>query len=509
VPDKVVITNVGALRSKYGAAGWRRVKAALSALVKAYRKGGIVTRVVAIDDLATMRSFRARPVTSVLNCRQNKDAIDAVFKALHPDYLMLFGSIDVIPHQDLLNPAFEAGDDDDRHAWGDLPYACDAPYARTITSFVGPTRVVSRLPDQSGATDPSHVVKLLGTASRWKCRDATAYQPGFGLTAYEWRRSTELSVTNVFGAAARLRTSPKAGPLFARAEFGARAHFINCHGGDVDPQFYGQKGKTYPVALTSRSMAGRVTEGTVCAAECCYGGQLYADVKLGVALPICQSYLTQAAYAYFGSTTIAYGPSDGNGAADLLTQRFLIEILRGASVGRAALAARQSYVSSVGEMDPVDLKTLAQFCVYGDPSVQPVKAVTPTGRPKSTEAAVASRAGRKERRAKLASTGRWLQAEKPTAGSRATHARVSRAVRRVLGGLAREAGLRKTRSTTYNVKRHRAVRSGKGMAQPDRYHLIVGESSANRTAKPIVDKVVVVAKQVGAHIVGYRIYYAR
>ena len=60
--------------------------------------------------------------------RQNKRAIDAVAKQLRPDYLMLLGSVDVIPHQDMRNPIPSDGDPTAR---GDLPYACEAPYSQT------------------------------------------------------------------------------------------------------------------------------------------------------------------------------------------------------------------------------------------------------------------------------------------------------------------------------------------------------------------------------------------
>src|SRR4029453_14340311 len=105
--------------------------------------------------------------------------------------------------------------------------------------------------------------------------------------------------------------------------------------------------------------------GAGAAVECCYGAQLYDSVTLSLPLPICQRYLIQGAYGYFGSSTIAYGPEEGNGAADLITQYFLLAILDGASLGRAALQARQQFVQQTGELDPVDLKTLGQFNLLG------------------------------------------------------------------------------------------------------------------------------------------------
>ncbi len=55
-----------------------------------------------------------------------------------PHYLLILGSIDVVPHQDPKNPVFVDDQEDDPVAWGDLPYACDAPYSRDIAKFIGP-----------------------------------------------------------------------------------------------------------------------------------------------------------------------------------------------------------------------------------------------------------------------------------------------------------------------------------------------------------------------------------
>jgi hypothetical protein len=482
----------------------------VAALVAADRRRGLATRLVALDDPRAMKKLGGVAVTAPRSCRQNKEAIDAVAAALAPDYLLILGSHDVVPHQDLRNPAYQAGDDDDPVAWGDVPYACDARYSREPEKFVGPTRVVSRLPDLTGATTPDLLVSLLETAAAWQCRPRRDPEPYFALSAWEWRKSTALSVANVFGGQPSVFLSPPSGPRFTKPELGALCHFINCHGGEADPVFYGQRGRSnYPEALTSTTVAGRIAPGTVAAAECCYGGELYASEALGLDLPICLRYLSQGAYAYFGSTTIAYGPAEGNGAADVLTQQFLAQVLDGASVGRAALAARQGYVASTGQMDPMDLKTLAQFCLYGDPSVTPIEAETSTVVPKGVDVTDVARLGRRERRTKLATAGRILEVSKPTAGRPEAAATSSPAVRKQLALLARRAGLGGRRPfVSFRVDARRPGAAAKAAAGADRYHVLVS-TPPPRANGPVVRKVAVVAKQLGTRIVAYRVYYAR
>jgi hypothetical protein len=501
--DKIIVSNKSALTAKYGAAGVARIKAAVNALIAADKARGILTRLVYLDDAAAMKSCRGKPVLTATDPRQNKDAIDAIFRSKTPQYLTILGAIDVVPHQDLTNPLYDPKDDSDRVAFGDLPYACDAPYSRDIASFKGPTRVVGRLPDLTGARHPTHILVLLEAAAKHKSRPAADYAAYFGLSTYAWRKSTELSLSNVFGSSSALTVSPPNGPRHPAARLAPLAHFINCHGGDTDPAFYGQKGSSYPDSLSSKTVAGKIRPGTVAAVECCYGAQLYDSVTLALPPPICQQYLDQGAYGYLGSSTIAYGPATGNGAADLITQYFLLAILDGASLGRAALLARQQFVQQTVELDPADLKTLGQFNLLGDPSIQPVVLDSATAVPRGTDAPAAARQQRQERRAKLQAFGDFLQGTKPTASKKAAAGRRSPSVKKALANIAREAGIGARREfTAYAVKTPRRVGPSRGKAAPgaSRYFVAVYRRSSEDYS------VAAVAKEVNGRIVGYRIY---
>jgi hypothetical protein len=507
--DKVIVTNVKALEAKYGKAGVTAIRKAIRSLIAADKKRGISTRLVALDDAVAMKKLKAPPVTTVSSCPQNKAAIDAVYTALGPDYLMILGATDVVPHQDLLNPAYAAGDDDDRYAYGDLPYACDAGYSRQVSKFIGPTRVVTRLPDLRGAKKPAHLLGLLKFATKAAPRPLAEYTAGFALSAEVWRGSTELSIANILGPSVKTHLCPSEGPNFKAELLGAGVHFINCHGSPADPTFYGQRGQKYPEALTTLAIAGKIGSGTIAAAECCYGGELYDAETLALPLPICQSYLAQGALAYMGSTTIAYGPAEGNGSADLLTQFFLIQLLGGASIGRAALAARQEFVAQTGQMDPVDLKTLAQFCTYGDPSVHPVSVPSPTHVLKSADPGHAEGLARRERRAKLVAAGEHLQRTKATA-ERVAKGTASALARKALANIARAAGISGDGFVAYAVDAKGAgARSGtkrqKGKRRPERYHLLIRPQG---TSSKQPKKVAIVAKESGNRIVGYRVYFS-
>lgn len=511
--DKIIVSNRSVLTAKYRKAGLAKIEAAVTALIAADKGRGIRSRLVYLDNAAAMKKMKGKAVTIAISPRQNKEAIDAVFHATDPEYLMILGAPDVVPHQDLRNLMFQKDDDDDRFAYGDLPYASETAYSQDTTKFKGPTRVVGRLPDLRAADEPSYLLKLLKIASQYRARDVADYARYFAMSTQSWQESTAMSLFNIFGNSDTMLLAPPTAPPLPAKKFAALAHFINCHGGSSDPEFAGESasGKSQPVAMTSDSIKKKIKPGTVAAIECCYGAELYESETLSLPMPICQRYLAQGAYGYFGSSTIAYGPPEGNGAADLITQFFLLAVLEGASLGRAALMARQRFVEEVAELDPVDLKTLAQFNLLGDPSVHPARVATATDTPKNADREDVQRLQRRERRAKLRVMGKFLQETKPTAARKEKAVRKSVNVRTALTNIARRAGIGgKKEFVAYSVNRPPAARARNTKAAPaaTRYYIALG-TPKGRCSDTLHFGVAAVAKEVSGRIVGYRIYTQR
>ncbi|HEY0321966.1 MAG TPA: hypothetical protein VGC66_13490 [Pyrinomonadaceae bacterium] len=544
--DKVIVTNLSALRSKYGK-GLPKIEAAIKRLVAADKKRGIATRFVALDDAATMKKLNAPPVTNAGDFKQNKQAIDGVYRALMPDYLMILGANDIVPHQNLKNPVFNQGGDEDQFAFGDIPYACEAPYSQKPQDFTGPTRVVGRLPDLNGVADVPYLIRLIEVAIGYKQLKPADYAGYLGITAEVWQGSTEMSLTNLFGSASDMQLVPDRGPKWDTSLISRRAHFINCHGAQADFHFYGQRGGSYPEAHDASFFNGKIKEGTVVAAECCYGGELYnpnlADGQAG----ICNTYLGNKAYGFFGSTTIAYGPADGQGSADIICQAFLRSVFKGASTGRAALEARQRFIESTPELDPVDLKTLAQFNLYGDPSITPVAvpsadARTTRGTTRGAKAFEAAAATRSDVRRQLLSKGLFLAKNHPVAAERITTSTTRGAKTRGGGGgaggsvqaelkrLASSMNMRQTEVMSFGIDRapepKSMTRSMKAMRPASTaFHVMVGRTDdggaaastttrgtrgakakvqTSGTPPPVAPIVALVAKEVDGKIVSVR-----
>jgi hypothetical protein len=186
----------------------------------------------------------------------------------------------------------------------------------------------------------------------------------------------------------------------------------------------------------------------------------------------------------------------------------LSSVLDCASIGRAALTARQQFAEQCQQTDPVDLKTLAQFCLLGDPSIQPVAAPEAKDAPKGKEKHIVDGFRRRERRAKLKATGDFLKDTKPTASKSDRGARMNPKTRSKLAQIARKEGLPSGKKfIAYKVKN--ALRAPGGEVEtasaPTRYYLAISKVGRSKRKR----RVAVIAKELHGHIVGHRVYHER
>jgi len=365
---KVIVSSKKNLQSKYGNQ-FQAVDKLLTDLVKSDGKRGITTQIIYIDDPVSASKAGIIAVNSVTRPTA-KRAVDDIYKKLSPAYIVLFGTGDVFPFQEITNPA----SDDDLTVPSDLPYACNIAYSTNIASFTGPTRVVGRIPDIQGNADMKYLKIIFDAIIKYKRVKSEKLMDYFAISAEVWKKSTQQSLSNMFGNNSNLKISPTQNSPHSTTDLKPLVHFYNCHGSPTDSKFYGQKGNNYPTAQHSLVLNGRVSTGTVVTAECCFGAELFDPTNEGTKnISIPNMYFKNKAVAFVGSSNIAYGPSSGNGLADLITQYFIRNIINGASTGRALLDARQKFLSVNGpHLDPYELKTLAQFCLLGDPSIQVV-----------------------------------------------------------------------------------------------------------------------------------------
>lgn len=392
---KLVVTHHGQLSKKYDAKGLKAISKAISSLIAKDLARGITTQLVHLDKKAEMKKYKAAPVTGKVTPQKCKKAIDALFKALSPDYLVLLGSDDVIPYFNVTNPSYDpTGEgDDDAKVPTDNPYANSQRFvAANRKSYLVPDRVVGRIPDLPGSNDPAWLLDYLKVAESWKLGVSNDFKDDFFVCCDAWKNSGQSCMTYLSRKAGRLLISPPTSPTIPRTilkRYGTRLHMIKCHGAPLDPSFYGQKGQEFPEVLFSKALEKNTVQGTVVGAMCCYGASVFDPqdprARLKGAPPIPSVYLRQGAYGFFGSTTIAWVGFDDMQCADWIVAAALKNVLQGASLGRAMLEAKQNLVNWINQQgrnpDIMEEKTLLQFHLLGDPSIHIVPSAQPSAVP--------------------------------------------------------------------------------------------------------------------------------
>jgi hypothetical protein len=209
--------------------------------------------------------------------------------------------------------------------------------------------------------------------------------------------------------------------------------------------------------------------------------------------------MQDGAYGFFGSTNVVYGPPDQNDWGDLICQFFFESLLEGASLGRAVLQARQTYLLHKHHLDGTDLKTLGQFYLLGDPSVTPVigaRAVPAAHMMRDDGGFVAATPkenadlARDSRRRSLTQNGAALGASVSTSKSRITRPRRSPGLRAALNSVAEGLQLQpdSIHIDTYKVENSKSLTfaktlSFKGQGEP--HDVLLGRHLPMRQLKAV------------------------
>ncbi len=382
---KLCVTVMRHLKKKYNKKALQEITRAVKDWIAADAARGIQTVVVAVDDAASMGAHRLRPLTGRITAVKIKRAIDALWGRLQPEYLVLLGGADIVPMFLVANPSYDPNGDDDQLVPTDNPYASSSPYrASNRGSYLVPDRVAGRIPDMVADSSSAWLVDSLATATTWTSRPASFYGDRYAVCCAAWQGAGEDCVQHIGSPVSSLMISPPItdASATARSRLSFRLHMIKCHGAPLNPNFYGQTGNSFPVALASPTLTPRVKPATVAAAMCCYGAQIYSPNDPAAQnpgeWPIASTYLRQGALGLAASTVIAWVGVGQMMCADWIVAGYLKGILGGASQGRALLESKQDYVRWINQQgqapDIADEKTLIEYVLLGDPSIQPVVA---------------------------------------------------------------------------------------------------------------------------------------
>jgi hypothetical protein len=282
----------------------------------------------------------------------------------------------VIPYFKLTNPAFDA----DPSVLSDNPYGCKTAVT-TSDKCLLPERPVGRMPDGNGGS-VELLLSQLETASQAASSSAKSKLPArvfsimessMGYTAAIWKKASQ-HIWSQLSLSSRLRVCPPLSYLDVKASWFKTKGFLyfNLHGSDREPYWYGQKGQTYPTALSPANVSRFSRGKNVALTEACYGAiEKGKESRTSIAL----AFMSSGSLCVLGSTCIAYGAIlPPVSEADLIGFHFFANIRKGFSFGEAFVNARAQLaaaaISRQGFLDEDDRKTLLQFVLFGDPTVR-------------------------------------------------------------------------------------------------------------------------------------------
>jgi hypothetical protein len=385
----LILGNRGALTRRFGVDGWRRIDDQLQKVCTVLRGQGMTLCAGYIDqadslvlgDMVVRQPIPAEPLAIRDLIRRFAEHCGAAQVELAT--VVLIGGDECIPFHRLQNPI----PDDDRVIFSDNPYACDD------AGYLIPQRIVSRLPEGDD-DDPTLLLNMLTTmtdyhrsahhqgrqgfdVAAWlRIRSGVGDRLARGVAAEVWQEPSRLVLRNLHADAKLILSPPHTNQSSAHKVIAGReVLYLNLHGAAGMPHFYGQPADAWgaatalPIALSPDHIQRSAVAGTIIISEACYGAEL-AGRNIRNSIPL--KALSQGALAFVGATVNAYGSSVAPLlGADLLFERLTHHLATGMPVGMSLHYARLEFAQTMydrqGFLDDVDMKTLIEFILLGDP----------------------------------------------------------------------------------------------------------------------------------------------
>ena len=293
------------------------------------------------------------------------DVLKQIYDVSKPDYLLIIGDEKSISDVSWENKSY----DGDSYVFSDLPYLtfdCRSPFSQGSYSFSSDYVSVGRIPCSAGDNFATAVRYFDYVIHHGKTAENDC---SFGLSAFVWKEESKVCFSPI---GHRLLCSPDVTIEHARNKGieglsnGEKPSllYFNLHGSDQTPYWYGQKEDRYPEVIDPK-VIGDYTNGYFVGVEACYGAK-YHDLIPEESILL--TALNHGCLGFLGSSMIAYGSLEEPGCcADIIVREYLSCLKQGLSSGHAYLKALKKLCDS--EIDDAVIKTMAEFALYGDPSL--------------------------------------------------------------------------------------------------------------------------------------------
>lgn len=288
----------------------------------------------------------------------------------HQKYLFILGSNSVVPSMVWENRASDSGSDKDVSS--DLPYSTldiATPFDGQEYDFSETLRV-GRLPN----VDLENYFENL-KAGYGNAENANS----FAMSAEVWQEETK-DIFRKLDSSKKVISSPDATKENVKEIISCDTNLFlfNLHGSNQTEFWYGQCGASYPEAIEPNSFS-EIKNPYWLAVEACYGAAYEGRIA---GKSVLLSALNGKCISFMGSSRIAFGTPRPEGCcADVICGTYLKKLKEGFSAGDSLAIARKALMK--GDPSPEDIKTLAEFSLYGDPSVKMKKKIETAGIAKS------------------------------------------------------------------------------------------------------------------------------
>ncbi len=289
------------------------------------------------------------------------NAMNRICNISKPKYVFILGNENVINVSEWKN---ESGDSDDT-VTSDLSYQTlnlTSPWNGHNYVFADVLRV-GRLPSYEGESFEKFT-SYFETVKN--CGSSFSNLKAYGLSAKVWKNESDYEYKSIATSVTDSAPNVSNDTVESRIDKDTNLLFFNLHGSNQTKYWYGQEADSYPEAFEPRNI------DTICkpfflGVEACYGARYIGNLTEQDSIVI--KAMQSGCVAMLGSSKIAYGTSNPPGScADFVIGEFLKQIKNEVSAGDAHVFGIKRLVQESYDFDDSEIKTVAEFSLYGDPA---------------------------------------------------------------------------------------------------------------------------------------------
>ena len=349
----VIVTDLSALSNQLGTS-----KGTLTSLISEYTDFSLNNRIS-----YSLIDLQNPDVETVIN------AISQNNRSSKLKYVFILGNEAVIPTMEYENQS----QDGDKTISSDLPYSTlttKSPFDGFEFSARKMLRV-GRLVSYQGQSFEKFASYFRNVMN---CRGAFSSITPYGLSAKVWKKETDFEYHNVTSNTKAANSLPDSSPEITVSTVenyiprDANLLMFNLHGSNNTKFWYGQDDDSYPEAIQPESLAV-LNVPYIIGVEACYGANFCGNLNENQSIMV--KAMQEGCVSLLGSSRIAYGtPVPQGNCADFMIGEYLKQIKNGETAGDSHIAGIRRVVKDSAEFTDVEIKTIAEFNLFGDPALR-------------------------------------------------------------------------------------------------------------------------------------------